>query len=1171
MTTMKKTYIKDIWRSVKKGKKRFFSILLITALGVTMLTGLKAACTDLRDSADRFFDSQRLFDVSVVSTLGLSEKDIQILSGLEGVETAEGAYSATVHTCAADKLQSAEIKTFQKDGLNVPFLLEGTLPDAPCEIAVTAGYMEDTGKSVGDFLDIENSAEDSIFPAASYRITAIVIDPYDVNNTEGAVAFRASSTTEYTFFVTPEAAASDAYTAVYLKLSGSSNLLCYSDAYINLVQQFIQTIETNIKGQQELARYDEITSEAYKELEDAEREMNEQFAEADKEFSDAEEELEEGKAQLEEGERALEEQALAAEEGFASAKQQLADGYAALADGASTLDASEQQLSAGKQQLEQAREELAAKQEAMYMQLSEAQSRLESGLSEAESNREALLLQVTSASGILGSAWPLREWEAFLAAADNPDEAAAAQDAFLKALTDGLEPLLQEISQQIADLNPAVPGCEEQLLRLETQKKQLEDLPESLSELTSGISGLASTVTTLSQQLDSLTLQKQEADIQFTSAWQEISTKEAELEEGIRQLKSAQEELADNRTRLDNSSEELGLQQEEALRQLEAGRDELEENRQKLENGEQELREHQEEYQKEREKAEQELQDARGEIEDIDMTEWYIQDRSSLSGYSNIQSDASSIEAIGTAFPIVFLIVAVLISLTTTTRMVEEDRGLIGTYKALGFTDREIRRKYLIYAFSACMLGSALGDLCGFIMLPKIVFTIFQTMYLLPSYHLGFDLLYGIGGLLLFVISITGATFMACRSELNQKPAVLMRPKPPRLGSRIFLERFSSLWNRFSFLNKVTARNLFRYKKRMFMTTAGIMGCTALILCGFAIKDSVTDLMPRQYEQIYRYDLMAVFSPGENENLPAVLNGDENVEDFLNVQIDSVKIKNFRGREEKVQMIVIPDGSSPEGYLHLITPEGEAVQMDSSGIYVTQNAARVLGFTTGNTVSVQNSRLVQKDVKTAGLVQNYLGNTVYLTQSLYENLFGSWEPNGILAHLSESCQDQPTFAETLDRMDGVLSSVSTEALKRDFSTAFSMINMVVYIIIFMAAGLAFIVLFTLSATNISERMRELATIKVLGFYNNEAHAYVNKETLLLTAAGIALGLPLGHLLGNCMTSALKMPSIHFAVSIHPASYCFAAALSFCFAFLVGFITDRTLDKIDPVEALKSIE
>ena len=554
----------------------------------------------------------------------------------------------------------------------------------------------------------------------------------------------------------------------------------------------------------------------------------------------------------------------------------------------------------------------------------------------------------------------------------------------------------------------------------------------------------------------------------------------------------------------------------------------------------------------------------------IEHPKWYIQDRSSLSSYSNIESDAASIEAVGTAFPIVFFTVAILIALTTITRMVEEERLLIGTYKALGFRNIEIMKKYLLYAGSACLLGGIIGDIGGFLLLPKFVFRIFQTLYLLPNYRLQFDAWYGIGGIALFTGGVLGGVWGAVHGELKHMPAVLMRPKAPRTGARVLLERIRPLWRNLTFLNKVTARNLFRYKKRMLMTVFGIMGCSALVLCAMAINDSVSALIPRQYEHIYRYDLMVM---KDDAHVYQSLSRDDEVSECLTLLVDNATIKSSGNKEERVQLMVFPEQADVASYLSLEDLNGDPVTLEMGDVYVTQNASQVLDFAVNDTVRVQNSDFKEKRVKVTGIVQNYLGNTIYMSENTYETLFGPYEDNAVLANFRGdiSKQQKDSYAQKLEDREGVLSVVSTSSMQDAFETSFSLITSVVYLILAMAAALAFVVLFTLSTTNISERVRELATIKVLGFYDKEVHSYVNKETLLLTFLGILAGLPAGTILAQSLTYVLNMPSIHFAVTIRPISYLYTVILSFGFAVIVNLITNRVLNHIDMVESLKSME
>ena len=523
----------------------------------------------------------------------------------------------------------------------------------------------------------------------------------------------------------------------------------------------------------------------------------------------------------------------------------------------------------------------------------------------------------------------------------------------------------------------------------------------------------------------------------------------------------------------------------------------------------------------------------------IEHPKWYIQDRSSLSSYSNIESDAASIEAVGTAFPIVFFTVAILIALTTITRMVEEERLLIGTYKALGFRNIEIMKKYLLYAGSACLLGGIIGDIGGFLLLPKFVFSIFQTLYLIPNYSLQFNAWYGIGGIALFTGGILIAVWIAVHEELRHMPAVLMRPKAPRTGARVLLERIRPLWRNLTFLNKVTARNLFRYKKRMLMTVFGIMGCSALVLCAMAINDSVSALIPRQYEHIYRYDLMVMM---DDAHVYQSLSKDDEVSECMALLVDNATIKSSGNKEERVQLMVFSEQADVASYLSLEDLNGDPVTLEKDDVYVTQNASQILDFSVKNTIRVQNSDLKEVRVKVTGIVQNYLGNTIYMGENTYETLFGSYEDNAVLANYKGKVSEQQkdSYVQKLEDRDGVLSVVSTSSMQDAFETSFSLITSV-------------------------------ATIKVLGFYDKEVHSYVNKETLLLTLLGILVGLPAGTILAQSLTFVLNMPSIHFAVTIRPISYLYTVLLSFGFAVVVNLITNRVLNHIDMVESLKSME
>lgn len=1270
-----KAYWKDIARTIKNGKKRFCSIVIITVLGVTMYTGISAACRDLRYGADELFDDQNLYDIRIVSTLGLTDDDIQVLQDIEGVGRAEGAYSETVLTQAGEKQQEAEVKVLRENGLSQPALLKGTLPTEKNEIAVTENYCKDTGKTIGDTLVLEpedkekeqdknetgntvNSGEDAEeaendpdsgddaedefaveweekeasqgLTNFTYRITAVVLDPTDLIADEGAAAYRSSESTEYCFFVTEDAVDSDIYTAVELTVSGAKDLMCYSDEYTEKVNEVSNVIKDEIKSQREQARYDEITQEATGKLEDTRRKINEKFQEADDKIADAKAELEDGRLEIESGWKKindgmyeLERQEQTANREFADAYAKIQEGYARIQTGQQQLEESGQQLQSGKEQLAAGKAELEARQEEAYSQIETGKNQITSARTEAVSGQAQIQKQTAMISGMLGEAWPEEAWNHYVQStkeayhpliaqqiqqemsgeqADgaastgeaavqpdhvSPDELAAqtaakcaeAQTEFMAVFTPVIDGMSRQIDGAIAMLDPTMEGYEAQVAALTAQKQQLEGLVVQLPVLAEETGKVNATISVLDSQMEVLNQSRVEAEAQFAEAWNVISEKERTLQSGEQELSDGKRQLESGKAELDNGLTELKNQETKARQQIADARIELEEGKQDLIDGQKELddgaleiKENEQKLADSKTEAEEKLADAQAEIDDIDMTKWYVQDRTSIGSFTTVEGDAACIETIGTVFPILFLAVAILISLTTITRMVEEERGLIGIYKALGFTNRSIYGKYLIYTVSACLLGGLLGDFCGFIALPKFLFMVFEMMYKMPSYPLLFHVGYGTTGILLFVAGVVGAAFVVCHSELQHMPAVLMRPKAPKAGSRVFLELLPFVWKRMSFLNKVTTRNLFRYKKRLIMTVGGIMGCTALVLLGMAIRDSVTGLMPKQYNHIYQYDLMAVSMAEDNEKVTSQLSADDAIADYLNVQIESIQVKTGdTGEEESVQLFVVPESDSLNGYILLEGLDNEQLSIPDDGILVTENLSDVMAFDAGDTLKLQNLDLVEKEAEVSAIVHNYLGNSVYMTKSCYEKLFGEYEPNGVLAHLSDSCTDHTAYADDLARESDVITSVSTQSMRDEFSKAFSLVNSVVVLVTVLAAGLAFVVLFTLATTNISERERELATIKVLGFFDREVHLYVNKETIILTLIGIVLGLPAGRFVSGLLTSILKMPAVYFAVSVQPFSYIFAAGMTLIFALIVNLITNRSLDGIDMVDALKSIE
>ncbi|MBM6774340.1 FtsX-like permease family protein [Olsenella profusa] len=1158
-------FSQGVLRTVRGSLKRFLALATITALGVTMLVGLRAACADLRASADAFFDEQNLLDVRVQSTLGLSAEDVDALAALPGVEAAEGGWSETVYTTVGSASEKVDVKALSPDGMNAPVVLEGHLPERDDQIAVTKRFLEDSGLYVGDtvtFHGADDDAEDAteVFERKEYTIIAVVLDPMEINAGEGTMSFRSSGGSQYSFFVLPDCVEDpDTFTVAYLSVEGADTPLCYSVAYEDVVDGVYQSVE-DARSERERARGESLRADATAEVDKAEDEALSELADAQAQIDDGQAELDSGRAELSEQEDA--------------AHRELADAQAQIDDGYAQLDAAQAELDARRTQVEDGLAQIAS---GLGTTVDGIPSALSSTHDTLVSSRASLETTAAMISSLAGGEWPADAWAQISSAATQAEREAAA--AVVDGWLSGFVSQGTSAIDQIINLVSALPDAEQTWERLpEEVRQKIAAIIEQLSpELQQAIHEALSVDTgAVVSQLTSLRDMLAQMG-GLGSGMAQVAAGEAQLSEARSgyqtlidarsQIQAGQDQIDAGRAELDAGATELSDQRSSALAQIADGWDQLE-------SGQAELDDARATYESERADALDQIADARAEVEEIPDATWYVQDRSSLASYASVDSDASSIEAIGTVIPVVFFVVAVLISLTTMTRMVEEERGLIGVYKALGYGRGKILSKYALYALAACLAGGVVGIVLGFVVLPAIIFTIFSTMYALPEFLYGFDAVWALVSVALFALGIVGASLATCWKELRESPASLMRPKAPKAGSRIFLEHIGPVWRRLGFLNKVTARNLFRYKRRFLMTVFGIAGCVALLVTGFGIRDTVLSLSPRQYGEqgVVAYDLMAVTDADDLDDAASELAADDGVADLVRVYVDSVTL-SFGGDKESVQLVVVPDGESLEGCVNLVDDAGERLALGGDvQVAVTKNAEQVTGLGVGDELSLQDSTLAEGTTSADAIVLNYLGNTIFMTQSAYEEAFGrELEPNGLLAHLTGSADEQIELSERLSQDGRWLSVVSTQKLVNDFSSAFTLINTVVYVVIVLAAALSFTVVFTLSNTNISERERELATIKVLGFRAPEVHRYINKETLILTGIGVVVGLPVGYFLARSLTWILRMPSLYFDVVVDPVTYVISAVLAFAFTLVVNLMTNRSLNRIDMVGALKSAE
>ena len=720
-----------------------------------------------------------------------------------------------------------------------------------------------------------------------------------------------------------------------------------------------------------------------------------------------------------------------------------------------------------------------------------------------------------------------------------------------------------------AELDANAPVLEASRIQLEETARLLEQTEQQLADakaqLDAGKAELDAGWAAFNEQgaayYDGLR-QLEDGKRQLDEGWATLTDRQLELDDAKRQIADAYAQLADARAELDDA------------------RATIEENRQKLADGEIE-------YADAKADAEQELADARAELEDaqadldaIEMPSWYVWDRDNNVSYNSFAGNVTKVEALAGVFPLFFFLVAALVVSTTMTRMIEEERLQIGTMKALGYANGAIMRKYVLYAMTAAVLGALFGLAFGFTVFPSVIWYAYAMMYYVPAFHpvwrWGYALFAG-GSLILCTLAVTIAT---CRSSLKESPADLMRPRAPKAGKRILLERIRPLWRRLSFTYKVTCRNLFRYKRRFWMTVIGVAGCTALLVTGFGISDSINGIMVKQYTDVSQYDLMtAVTDAADTQSGP--------VYDYLFAGGSDGAVTSSLATMTEAATQELPDGSTAEVYL--MVPQDAAALNDyidmhertsrqptplgETGVVLTEKLAELLDVKAGDTVTLVNGDGVEGSFTVSGVCENYVSNYVYMSAATYADAFGQ-EPewNNILSQLSDDSQQaRDAISTELLAMDEVASLTFTEDMMTQVLNMLNSINAVVVMIVVCAAVLALVVLYNLTNINVAERVKEIATIKVLGFYDREVSAYVMRETVALTIIGALFGLAGGIALHRFVIYTVEVDAVMFGRTIDPSSFVYSLALTMLFSLIVNLLMGRKLKHISMVESMKAPE
>lgn len=1196
----KKALRKDFYMEIRKSMGRFLSIFFIVAIGCAFFAGIRSSEPDMRYSGDAYFDRKNLMDLQVISTMGLTDEDVEAIEKLDGIEKAEAGYSVDALCTEGDNQIVMHVMSLLPS-MNQVQVENGRLPEKSDECVVDADFLSKSTLKIGDRVTLSSGTDKPVTDSLkedTFTIVGSVSSPCYIGFQRGSTTIGSGNISAF-LCVPEESFCMEVYTEIYAQVKGAEKLTAFTDQYDQRIDSVMKEVEA-IKEEREKARYDEIVTEA-----------SEKLADAEKEITDAEAELEQGKAEAQEKLTAAREKLENAQKELEQAKKELASSQAKIASSKEELEQAQKELNESSGKIAAGEKELNEKSIALAT-LKEQKDTLQGQLAALEQQKEELSGQKTTLEAqkrtlqegqknLLDTQAVLQQQISRLKA---EKEDLNAEGIRLSEEKETLQKEYEELKSQYE-----ASGDTEILKQVEAKKAQLDEVNAKIAENSAKIEQNKTLLETVESQMDPL----EEKLVQMKNGLEQTETALEKISAGLSEIEAGQEQMQTGLTQMESYISSGEFQLQAAREQLESGKNQILSGQRQIEDAKKRIADGEEqiqagikqiqdgetgladgwiEYQDGERQANAEiadgeaqiadakvqLADAKKEIEQIEKPTWYIYDRSHLPEYSGYGDNADRMKAIGEVFPLIFFLVAALISLTTMTRMVEEERTLIGTLKALGYSKKSIAAKYLGYAVLATLTGGIFGVMIGEKILPYIIITAYKIMYRhLPDVEIPYNLYYGVLACVAALLCTVAATIFSCMKELKEQAAELMRPPAPKQGKRVFLEYIPFLWKRLNFTWKSTVRNLMRYKKRFFMTIFGIGGCMGLMLVGFGLKDSISSIVPLQYEDIQLYDgnviLQSDVTMQEKQEVYEALEKNSQVvataEDLLQkitIEHDGVSKEVYLNVPENVEkfsdFVVLQDRTTKEKY-----------QLTDKGAVLTQKMAKELGVSAGDTVTIKEENEKERTVKISQICENYMSHYLYMTPAVYKAAYGKEPKYNSIYYRTEgrTTKEAELVGEAALKLDGALSVSYTTELRQQVDDMLQSLDIVIVVLIISAGMLAFVVLYNLNNINITERKRELATLKVLGFYDKEVTEYVYRENILLTLIGSVFGMLLGKILHRFIIVTVEIDSVMFGRNINTISFVYAFLLTVVFSLFVNWVMYFKLKKINMVESLKSVE
>lgn len=1194
---MRNGIFKTTIREIKGSLGRYMAIAAIVMLGVGLFTGLKATTPAMIVTENDYLAEQDFFDFRLLSTVGFDPESVSMLAGLNEIAKAEGAISVDALCTMGEGNESVYKFHSVPEAINRVVVTAGRMPGREDECVLDAALFDES--AIGSQITVTDSNEEDtldMFKSRTFTAVGIVRSPYYINFERGTTSIGDGKITAF-LYVPKEAFDCDYLTEIYATTKLKYKV--YTDEYDDYIDSLQEKMEDETH-QLVTKRYDRLIADAQEKIEDAQTELNDKKAEAEEELDDAWQKILDGEQELTDGEKEIQDAERKIADGkkeIADHEQEIIDGEQELIDGEKEIQENEQEISDAEEELSyhewevfdsglalakawdelnQGKEELLANEERLRSQeaellakedeLTKTKENLQEQLSALPGQRAELDSQMTNLQTMYGAI--------DLIYADKINQAATEEEK--ASLRIELEASKAELNANIA----YVKSMQDQLTEAEPQLQAgLAQVNAGLTQINAGKSEIKDGKEQIAQAKREIEYNEQvlmEAEAELASAKAQVADARSELEDGKVKLADAKAELEDGRKELEDGKAELAKARKDladAQAELADGKTELEDGKAELADAKIEYEDAKAEFEQEVADAQQKIDDARADLADIEEPEEYVLTRDTNIGYACYESDSNIVAAIANVFPAFFFLVAALICMTTMNRMVEEQRTQIGVLKALGYGNAAIMGKYLFYAGSAAVLGAVIGCLFGTWLFPKVIWMGYGIMYSMGEIQYLFDVPMALLSLAAALVCSMGAAYFSCRYELYSVPANLIRPKAPKSGKRIFLEKIPFIWSRLKFLHKVSIRNIVRYKKRFFMMILGISGCTALLLTGYGVKDSVTNVADMQYDEVQIYDIGISFSDKVQEkDREAFLNQTKDLLYQTAYRHEESVDLDFGGKTKSIYLEIPENTDEISTFLNLHTPEGEAIPYPAKGEAVlTEKVAENMGIKVGSQILLRDNDMNSFTVTVSALCENFVYNYIYISNETYiEQLGAEPEYKSAYAKVTEGVDVHEAAAAISDLGDVLAVSVTADMRERIASMMESM-DYIVLLIIVCAGSLAFIVLYNLTNINITERIREIATIKVLGFYAKETADYVFRENMVLTGMGAIVGLLLGKWLHWFVMYNINIDMISFKTTIAPVSYVWSLLLTFVFAMVVNGIMYFKLEKINMAESLKSIE